>query len=230
MSDLTERQNIAAMFAAVVLPKVIEGGGLFEKKYIRLGPLYLSVMGWMFQCGGILGYGLRGHSVILAKLIGIPADRANDYVQNELGKLAADQLAKVSGKNKTLTDLFLHPVLAEEGYELTPGAKWINTRIYNEEDIFLYAQIALQQGMAVSFHFPKDFRIYWVNSFKPKPQKEWDEAYRRGIVATPQQKTLILEDEVQNTLADAIDWVRESAPAQLTSNELSILEKLASSS
>ena len=41
--------SIAEMFAAVAVPKVTEGGGLFGKKYIRLGPLYVTVMGWMFQ-------------------------------------------------------------------------------------------------------------------------------------------------------------------------------------
>lgn len=229
MSGQLGLPSIAEMFAAVAVPKVTEGGQLFGKKYVRMGPLFLAVGGWMFQSGGTLGYGLKDHSLILGKLLGIPAERANDYVQNVLQRTAIDQLAQVTGNNKTLTDLFLYPALAESGYELTPDAEWINIRVNNEESIYSFTQIAFQKGVAVSFHFPKDFRIYWTNTFKQRPQKEWDEMYRSGIVTTARQDILILEDEVNSALTGAVDWVREIAPTQLTSNELSILEKLASS-
>jgi hypothetical protein len=183
----------------------------------------------MFQAGGTLGYGLRDHPIILGKLLGVPADRANEYVQNILQEIATNQLAQASGKDKTLADLFFYPTLAQSGYELTPGAKWINIKVHDMEKIWEFVQTAFQKGAAISFHFPKDFRIYWTNTFKPRPQKEWDEAYRLGIVTTQQQDILILEDEASNALAGVIDWVRASAPTQLMSDELSILEKLASS-
>lgn len=233
ISDQSGLPSVAEIFAAVAMPKVTEGGGLFGKKYIRLGPLLSTVGGWMFQAGGTLGYGLRDHPVILGKLLGVPADRANEYVQNTLQEIATSQLAQTSGKDKTLADLFLFPTLAQSGYELTPGAKWINIKVHDMERIWEFVQTAFQKGAAISFHFPKDFRIYWTNTFKLRPQKEWDEAYRRGIVTTKQQDILILEDEASNALAGAlaaaIDWVRASAPTQLTSDELSILKKLASS-
>jgi hypothetical protein len=149
-----------------------------------------------------------------------------------LWQLATDQLAQASGKDKTLEDLFVFPTLAQSGYELTPAgkfAKWIKIKVHDMERVWGFVQTAFQKGAAISFHFPKDFRIYWTNTFKLRPQKEWDEAYRRGIVTTQQQEILILEDEASNALAGAIDWVRTSAPTQLTSDELSILEKLASS-
>lgn len=229
ISDQLGLPSVAEMFAAVAMPKVTEGGGLFGKKYIRLGPLLSIVGGWMFQAGGTLGYGLKDHPVILGKLLGIPADHADEYVQSTLREIATSQLAQTSGKDKTLADLFLFPTLAQSGYELTPGAKWINIKVRDMKRIWEFVQTAFQKGVAISFHFPKDFRIYWTNTFKLQPQKEWDEAYRRGIVTTQQQDILILEDEASNALAGAIDWVRASAPTQLASDELSILEKLASS-
>lgn len=232
ISDQSGSPSVAEMFAAVAVPKVTEGGGLFGKKYIRLGSLFLTIGGWMFQAGGTLGYGLRDYPVILCKLLGVPADRANEYVQNTLQKIATSQLAQTSGKDKTLADLFLFPTLVQSGYELTPAAKfakWINIKVHDMEKIWEFAQTAFQKGAAISFHFPEDFRIYWTNTFKPQPQKEWDEAYRLGIVTTPQQDILILEDEASSALAGVTNWVRASAPMQLTSDELSILEKLASS-
>lgn len=232
INDQPGLPSVAQMFAAVAMPKVTEGGGLFGKKYIRLGPLLCTVGPWMFQAGGTLGYGLKDHPVILGKLLGIPTGRANEYVRDTLQELATNQLAQASGKDKTLADLFLFPTLAQSGYELTPSAKfakWINIKVHDMEKIWEFVQTAFQKGVAISFHFPKDFRIYWTNTFKPRPQKEWDEAYRLGIVITQQQDILILEDEVSNALAGAIDWVRASVPTQLTSDELSILEKLASS-
>jgi len=232
ISDESGLPSVAEIFAAVAVPKVIEGGGLFGKKYVRLGPLLCTVGSWMFQAGGTLGYGLRDHPVILGKLLGVPADRANEYVQDTLRKLATDQLAQASGKDKTLEDLFVFPTLAQSGYELTPTskfAKWIKIKVHDMERVWGFVQTAFQTGAAISFHFPEEFRIYWTNTFKPRPQKEWDEAFRLGIVTTQQQDILILEDEVSNALAGAIDWVRASAPVQLTSDELSTLEKLAGS-
>jgi len=229
MSDQSGLPSVADMFAAVAVPKVTEGGGLFGKKYVRQGPLFMTVGGWMFQSGGTLGYGLKEEPTILGKLLGIPSNRAEDYVQGVLGKIASDQIAQAPGKDKTLTDLFLYPTLAQSGYELTPGAKWIDTKVHDEESIHWFVQLFFQKGVAVGFHFPKDFRVYWANTFKPRPQKEWDEAYGLGIVTTTQQDILILEDEASSALAGVTDWVREFAPTQLTSDELSILEKLASS-
>lgn len=229
MSTQSGWGSIAQMFAEVAVPKVTEGGGLFGKKYIRLGPLISTVGNWMFQCGGTLGYGLRDHPVILTKLLGVPANRANEFVQDFLQKIATDLLMQVTKQDKTLTDLYLYPTLAQLGYELTLGAKWINTKVYDMEEIWKCTQIACHKGVAVGFHFPKDFQDIWVNSFKPKPQKEWDEAYCLGIVTTSQQDILILEDEVSNTLSGAIDYVREVVPTQFAPSEVSTLETLVNS-
>lgn len=229
ISDHPGLPSVAEIFAAVAVPKVTEGGGLFGKKYVRLGPLLSTVGGWMFQAGATLGYGLREYPVSLGKLLGIPADRASEYVQDTLRKLATDQLAQASGENRTLADLFLFPTLAEAGHEPTPGAKWINMKVHDMGKVWEFAQTAFQKGAAIGFHFPKDLRIYWANTFRPRPQKEWDEAYRRGIVTTQQQDILILENEAGNALAGAMDWARASAPNRLTSDELSTLQKLAGS-
>ena len=99
----------------------------------------------------------------------------------------------------------------------------------NEKVPYRVPAISCHKVTAVSFHFPKDFRVCWVNTFKPKLQKEWDEAYRLGVVTTSQQDILILEDEASNTLAGTIDWVREVVPTQFTPDELSTLETLARS-
>jgi len=144
-----------------------------------------------------------------------------------LQKLASKQLAQAPGKDKTLSQLYLFPTLTEAGYELTPGAKWIDVKIKEDEMIFNLSNLAFQKGAAVGFHFPKEFQVFWANTFKPRPQKEWDEAYRLGVVTTPQQDILILEDEVCNVLADSADWIEESVPTQLTPEEISTLRKLA---
>jgi hypothetical protein len=230
ISDQPGLPSVAEMFASIAIPKVTEGGGLFGKKYyIRLGPLLCTVGSWMFQGGGTLGYGLRDYPVILGKLLGVPVDHANEYVRNALREIATNQLALASGKDKTLAGLILFPTLAQWGYELVLGAKWINIKVHDMERIWEVALVAFHKGVAIGFHFPEDFRIYWTNTFKLRPQKEWDELYRLGIVTTLQQDILILKDEASSALAGVIEWVRMSAPTRLTSDELSILEKLASS-
>ena len=228
MSDQSGFPSVAEMFAGMSVPKVTEEG-LFGGPYVRQGPLLITVGGWMFQCGSVLGYGLKDNPLILGKLLGIPAEHAEEYVQDVLQKLASKQLAQASGKDTTLSQLYLFPTLAEAGYELTPGAKWIDVKIKEDEMIFNFSNIAFQKGAAVGFHFPKKFQVYWANTYKPRSEDEWDEAYRMGIVTTPQQNILILEDEVCNVLADSADWIKENAPAQLTRQEISTLHNLVSS-
>jgi len=220
--------SVSEMFAGMSVPKVTEQG-MFGGPYIRQGPLLFTVGGWMFQCGSLLGYGLKDNPLILAKLLGIPANRAEEYVRDVLKELASKQLEQASGRDTTLSQLYLFPTLAKAGYELTPEAKWIDVKIKEDEMIFNFVNIAFQQGAAVGFHLPKEFQACWANTFKPRPEDEWDEAYRMGIVTTPQQDILILEDEVRNVLADSADWIEENVPTQLTRQEISTLRKLASS-
>ena len=201
---------------------------MFGGPYVRQGPLLLTVGGWMFQCGSLLGYSLKDNPLILGKLLGIPAERAEEYVRDVLQKIASNQLAQASSKDATLHQLYLFPTLREAGYELTPGAKWIDVRIKEDEMIFNLVNIAFQKGAGVGFHFPKEFQVYWANMYKPRSEDEWDEAYRMGIVNTPQQNILILEEEVRNVLADSADWIEENVPAQLTRQEISTLRNLSS--
>ena len=167
MSDQSGFPSVAEMFASISLPKVTEEG-LFGGPYVRQGPLLTTVGGWMFQCGSLLGYGLKDNPLILGKLLGIPAERAEEYVRDVLKELASKHLAQSSGKDTTLRELYLFPTLAEAGYELTPGAKWIDVKIKEDEMIFNLSNIAFQKGAAVGFHFPKEFQVYWANMYKSR--------------------------------------------------------------
>jgi hypothetical protein len=221
--------SVAEIFANTAIPKVTESSGPFGKTYVRLGPLVSTVGSWMFQSGGTLGYALKHHPVMLGKLLGIPSDSAYNYVNGALRDLATDLLAKVSGNDNTLFDIFLYPLIAQSGYDLSPGAGWINKKVYTH-DIWQFAQASFQKGVAIGFHHPDKFEIFWFNTHKLQSQNEWDEAYNHGIVTTPKQEVLVLEDEAFNSLGMALLWLQKRAPTQLTSNELAIISELSSSS
>lgn len=154
----------------------------------------------MSQSGGTLGYGLRDHPVILGKLLGQPADRAGDYVQTALLELATEIVSAAQNEDETLTTVFVQQVLAEEGLQLEPNAKWIDKKVQDPSVIWMVTQVFFGRGAGVGFHFPNEFQTYWANTFRPRPPEEWDEMYRLGVVTTPRQAVMVLEDEVCNVL------------------------------
>jgi len=143
--------------------------------------------------------------------------------------LASEQLTQATGKDKNFFQLYLIPTLTENGLELSLESKnWVTKKQDLNESTSQFMQITFQKGVSVGFHFPEEFRAYWDETHRQRPKEEWAEMYSQGIVSNPQQDMLKLQDEVSIALTTAAAWVRESAPAQLTANGLSILERIVS--
>jgi hypothetical protein len=123
-------------------------------------------------------------------------------------------------------EVFVHQVLTEEGLALEPNAEWKGRRIHDFELIWRCARLFFGRGAAVGFHLPNEFRTYWANTHRPRSMDELDESYRTGIVTTPQQNVLALEDHVHDVLADSADWVEETVPSQLTPGETATLREM----
>jgi len=229
MSEQSDLPSVTDRFGAFAISMIREEGRLFGKPYTRLGSLFISAGYWLFQSGGALGYGLRGHPVILGKLLGSPPKSAGNYVQEVLLNLASEQLTQASGKDKNFFQLYLIPTLAEYGYELSLEDKsWLTKKQDFNEAISQFMQIIFQKGVSVGFNFPEELSTYWNETHSQRTKEEWAEMYKRGMVSSPQQDTLKLQDEVSVALTSAADWVRERAPTQLTAKELSTLDKLIS--
>jgi len=222
--------TVVDRFAAFAVAKVRKGGLLFGRAYVRLGPLFSVAGWWLFQTGGAFGYGLRGHPAILGKLLGVPAEDAVSYVQDVLLNLASWQLIQASDKDKSFFQLYLVPTLAEQGIhldDLNAARKWGSSKVYDQQAIFDFMQATFQKGTAVGFHFAEEFRTYWDWTFRQRPEPEWAEMHKRGIVSKPEQQALRLQDEVSVALRAAADWVRERAPAQIRPHDLATVDELA---
>jgi len=222
--------TVVDRFATLALAKVREGGRLFGKPYVRLGPLYSVAGWWLYQTGGAFGYGLKGRPAILGKLLGIPPEDAVSYVPEVLLDMASKQLTEASGKDKSFFQLYLVPTLATEGIhldDLSAARKWASRKMHDHEAIWLFMQLIFQLGAAVGFHFPDEFRTYWDWTLRQRPEPEWAEMHERGIVSEPEQQALRLEDEVSVALLAAADWVRERAPALISPDELATVDELA---
>ena len=223
--------SVVDRFAAIAVSKVRQGGRLFGKTYVRQGPLHSVAGWWLFQTGGAFGYGLREHPAIIGKLLGVPGEDASTYVQTVLHDLASEQLTRASDKEKTFLQLYLVPTVAELGidiYDLQSHSKdWISKKVYDLDLLFESMQIAFQKGAAIAFHFPDEFQAYWNETYGKRPAQEWTDAYKQGIVSQEEQQELELEAETIIALDAVVDWVKQTAPSQISVNELSVVRELA---
>ena len=196
-----------------------------QRPFMPAGPMFFTFSYWIFQTGALLGYGLRGHIGIIAKLVFEPgADTA------EVGLYLKEEgraLLSKSGEPESLVDLYLVPLLASVGIdyndkEFIVGSKsgWVNEKQYDMDILDKNAYLALRQGLAVGYACADVFEKCWQGTYAPKSREEWDEAYKNGMVDSPTQEILEFKSEVWRALGEAAEWAEKNKESGLTAGEL----------
>jgi hypothetical protein len=182
--------TLAIHFGVPLLQQFAEKG-FFGKPFVRVGPMFTSVCPILFQTGALLGYGLRGYPGILGCLFVARRANAASYVLESWKKEASDFLARIQGTPSNLHELYVVPTLITIGVDLNDPkfmtgsrSKWIKEKIKLEgvNEITLFE---LMKGVAVGYHHSELFRSCWEGTYRQRPEGEWEEAYRFGVVSTP---------------------------------------------
>src|SRR5271157_6049325 len=81
------------------------------RPYMPAGPMFFVFSYWLFQTGGLLGFGLKGHIGIISRLVFEPGADAKD-VEQYLSDESAELLSKTKSPLNSLLELYLAPLLA----------------------------------------------------------------------------------------------------------------------
>ena len=204
--------------------------GLFGKPFVRLGKLFIVVGYWVYQQGGALGYGLKGHPALLGKLLPrVDTEQAAKYVAS-LREVVTAHLAESEGQEKTFFHLYVVRELRGLGIDITawPPSKVLDKKASPEmaSDTMV---ISFIEGAALGYHFPELFKEYWDNTYRMRPDSEWQELRAKGLILSEVQQARPLGMAIAEIAEMAYLWAAEDAPQLLDSHEVQLLKRLAAS-
>jgi len=196
-----------------------------QRPYMLAGPMFFIFSYWLFQTGGLLGYGLQKKIGLLTKLLfETGADPAE--VERYLGEESAGLLVKPKAPPSSLLELYLVPLLASVGIDFhdkdfIDGDKssWAAEKQYDMETLDKNAYLALRQGAAVGFRHPGTFRKCWEETYAAESKEEWAEAFKKGLVDSPTQEIVLFPDEVSRVLREAAEWAGKDKESGLSKSE-----------
>lgn len=203
-----------------------------QRPYMLAGPMFFIFSYWLFQTGGLLGYGLQKKIVLLTKLL-FEAGADPKEVERYLGAESAGLLAKPKTPPTSLLELYLVPLLASVGIDFhdkdfIDGEKssWAAEKQYDMETLDKNAYLALRQGAAVGYLHPGIFRKCWEETYAAEPKEEWAEAFKKGLVDSPTQEIVLFPDEVSRVLSETAEWVGKNKKSGLSKSEIEEINRI----
>ncbi|MFC1971642.1 hypothetical protein ACFLV0_06970 [Chloroflexota bacterium] len=221
------------MIAGPAIRQVAEKS-FFGKPFTRIGRLFNVVGYWVYQEGGVLGYALRDKPALLWKLAA-PAETPNISeagIVKEFMKLSgevASALEETKNEEKTFYYLYTMRELRDCGIKLN---KWPpDKKLEDKADVKLSGdvmRISFAKGITLGFNFPEQFYIYWENTYRMRPDSEWEEMRKKSIVFSDKQQKRTLNEAIIEIAENAIAWSAGDTPIKFDNNDIEALESLIS--
>lgn len=227
---------MASFLTVIVTPAIrqVSEKSVFGKPYVRIGRLFNVIGYWVYQQGGVLGYYLRYSPALLGKLAA-PPELTNineteivEYFKG-LSETVASALEEVKDQEKTFFYLYTVRELRSIGIELI---RWPPDKNLEKKADAEFAgdvmRISFLKGIALGFSFPEQFSAYWDNTYRMRPDSEWEEMRKRGIVFSEMQQKRTLNEAIAEMAENAIIWGTHEAPSVLDIHDIEILKSLIS--
>jgi len=221
--------NFAQIVAAPSIQLVTEKG-LLGKPYIRLGKLIFTVATSVFQWGGVLGYALTGHPVLLGKIYAdvsgnVPVEQFTEALTGT-GALVQKDLDEAGG-HLALSELYAGRECLRLGVNvLTPPP---NKQLNKKMDMEAAWNVILPmfaRGIAFGYHFPAEFKQQWERTHRIVLDSEWQDARAHGLRLPATQGALPLNEVVITMVELVLGW-DASENHRLDTNEIQLLKSLA---
>ena len=208
---------------------------IFGEPYTSIGSLFCVIGWWVYQEGGVLGYFLRDNTNILAKL----AVSSDVKIVNEQeiikeikssSSIVESELKEVEDEEKTFFHLYTFRELRDIGIDLLQGPLDKNLKNLREKADLDFAgdvmRISFIRGIDFGFNFPEQFAIYWDNTYRIRPDNEWQEMRKRGIVSSEIQQKRTLNEAIVEMAEGAIIWGTNQSPNMLDPNDICVLQAI----
>jgi hypothetical protein len=203
------------------------------RPYMLAGPMFFIFSYWLFQTGGLIGFGLRQHIGIISKLVFGPDADAKE-TERYLSDESAALLSRAGKEPVSLLELYLAPLLASVGIdfydrEYIEGKKssWAAEKQYDMDTLDKNAYLALRQGMAMGSCHAILFEKCWKATYAAEPEKKWLEAYANGVVDSPKQEILLFPDEASSVLGEVAEWAKKSRESGIIKSEIETISRIA---
>ena len=230
---------MASFLTVIATPAIrqVSEKSVFGKPYVRIGRLFNVIGYWVYQEGGVLGYSLRDNSALLGKLaappeiVNINEAEIIEYFKG-LSEKVASELEEVKDEEKTFFYLYTVRELRSIGIELI---RWPPDKNLEKKADAEFAgdvmRISFLKGIALGFNFPEQFSIYWDNTYRMRPDSEWQEfrnRHRGLILSKEKQEKRTLKQAIVEMAENAIIWGTHEIPNVLDSHDIEILNSLIS--
>ena len=87
----------------------------------------------------------------------------------------------------------------------------------------LVMRIVFVEGIRFGFNFGEEFAVYWDNTYRIRPDSEWQKWYERGIVRSKTQRKQTLKEAIVELAEGAITWNKGQSPKMLDANDTNVL-------
>jgi len=206
---------------------------IFGKPYTTLGSLYGVVGFWVYQAGGVLGYCLRDTPDLLVKLaepaeilLAINTEALIKGIKESVS-IVESGLKEMEGEEKTFFHLYTLRQLRSIGID---SARWPPDKRLNDKADTECAggvmRTAFVLGIGFGFNLPEEFAVYWDNTYRIRPDSEWQKWYERGIVRSKTQRKQTLEEAIAELAEGAIIWNKGQSPKVLDANDIRVLQEI----
>jgi len=208
---------------------------IFGKPYTTVGSLF-CVIGWtVCQAGGVLGYCLRDTPNLLAKLAvppGITTVNEEEIIKEikESSSTVESELKEMDDEEKTFFHLYTVRELRGIGIDLLQGSLHENLRSLRKKANAQFAgdvmRISFVRGIDFGFNFPEQFAVYWQNTYRIRPDSEWQKLRQRGIILSEKQPGLTLNEAIVANAELAIIWNENQSPKMLDPDDICVLQAI----
>ena len=226
------RMSSFLTYLATPAVKQVTKRPIFGKPYTSVGSLFTVIGWWVYQAGGVLGYCLRGTPNLLAKLAAPPGIKTinTEGIINgikESASIVESKLKEMEGEEKTFFHLYTVRELRGIGIDFP---QWPYDKRLNEKADVDFAgnvvRIAVIEGIDFGFNFPEEFAVYWDNTYRIRPDSEWQKWYERGIVRSKTQQKRTLKEAIIELAEGAIVWDKNQSPKMLDANDIRVLQAI----
>jgi len=205
---------------------------LFGKQRLPLSA-FLSVGGFLFETGAILGWAYQDRQLAFVRVIALP--ETPDQRVRLMRLKAKERVAEWGSLNDSFYLFVYETELARRGHPISMMASenedWKRSkenmrRVSNwvkEQSLDLYTawtelHYIFYEGIGYGFEFPEETQRRWRAAYEkpntPDDLISWHMAYQYGVVTTPEPAPIQTWDERVSEVKDALrEYITEFKPA-----------------
>jgi hypothetical protein len=187
---------------------------------MRFGPAVLSVGGFAFEIGIVVGHVFRERRDLLLKVVRTDLRESFD----EFCKDGKERATSIPEADWNLQNLWIRPQLSDVNVSWPPPKKALSWKIKEGIGVFLL-NTAYYEGIGFTLVDKHNAEVYFANQYRAVPDHEWQQARAHGLQISEQQESRTLDDAIVDFLGVLLDWTdRDPDASQLSQSDREFID------